>query len=145
MRKWRHKIDSKIFNLVKKIIMSFFLKGLCQLESMRAEVRQITLERLRFTFTPNGRREFVPRDQVLPLFIASKQKQVVYASFNHRNRSGLFLSVYFLFWEILNYSIVFNARLSLSSPNLQKRFTNVLNLDNGYFDRIYGTFLLCLS
>ena len=26
------------------------------------------LERLRFTFTPNGRREFVPRDQVFPLF-----------------------------------------------------------------------------
>ena len=26
------------------------------------------LERLRFTFTPNGKREFVPRDQVFPLF-----------------------------------------------------------------------------
>ena len=26
------------------------------------------LERLRFTFTPNGKREFVPRDQVSPLF-----------------------------------------------------------------------------
>ena len=25
-------------------------------------------ERLRFTFTPNGKREFVPRDQVFPLF-----------------------------------------------------------------------------
>ena len=29
------------------------------------------LERLRFTFTPNGRREFVPRDQGFPLFFAS--------------------------------------------------------------------------
>ena len=28
------------------------------------------LERLRFTFTPNGRREFVSRDQVFPLFFA---------------------------------------------------------------------------
>ena len=27
-----------------------------------------SLERLRFTFTPNGRLEFVPRDQVCPLF-----------------------------------------------------------------------------
>ena len=26
------------------------------------------IERLRFTFTPNGKREFVPRDQVFPLF-----------------------------------------------------------------------------
>ena len=28
-----------------------------------------TLERLRFTFTPNGKREFVPRDQVFPLIV----------------------------------------------------------------------------
>ena len=37
------------------------------------------LERLRFTFTPNGKRDFVPRDQVFPLifpllFIVSTQK-----------------------------------------------------------------------
>ena len=41
------------------------------------------------------------------LFIASKQKQVFYVSFNHMNRSGLFLSVYFLFWEIRNSSVTF--------------------------------------
>ena len=33
----------------------------------REEARQL-IERLRFTFTPNGKREFVPRDQVFPLF-----------------------------------------------------------------------------
>ena len=42
---------------------------------------KIAIERLRFTFTPNGRREFVPCDQVFPLFrllfIASTQKYVV--------------------------------------------------------------------
>ena len=27
------------------------------------------LERLRFTFMPNGKREFVPRDQVFPLIV----------------------------------------------------------------------------
>ena len=46
------------------------------------------------------------------------------------------------------YSIVFNARLSLSRTryrNLQRRFTSVLDLDKGYFDKIYGTFLPCLS
>ena len=32
------------------------------------KVRQALVERLRFTFTPNGKREFVPRDQVFPLF-----------------------------------------------------------------------------
>ena len=31
-----------------------------------AELQEI--ERLRFTFTPNGRREFLPHDQVSPLF-----------------------------------------------------------------------------
>ena len=70
------------------------------------------LERLRFTFTPNGRREFVTRDQAFPLFsvysllLLHKNKKF-YASFNHRNRSGLFLSPYFLFWEILNFSLTF--------------------------------------
>ena len=34
----------------------------------QAEVRTFTLERLTFTFTPNGKCEFVPRDQVFPLF-----------------------------------------------------------------------------
>ena len=29
----------------------------------------ISLERLRFTFTTNGKREFVPRDQVFPLIV----------------------------------------------------------------------------
>ena len=27
------------------------------------------VKRLRFTFTPNGKREFVPRDQVFPLIV----------------------------------------------------------------------------
>ena len=32
------------------------------------EVGTKLIERLSFTFTPNGKREFVPRDQVFPLF-----------------------------------------------------------------------------
>ena len=45
-----------------------------------------SLERLRFTFTPNGRRELVLRDQVSPpifrlLFIASTQEWVVLCQF----------------------------------------------------------------
>ena len=62
----------------------------------------IILERLIFTFTPNGRREFVPRDQVFALFSLSSslllhKNMSFYAIFHHRNLSGLFLSVYFLF------------------------------------------------
>ena len=54
-----------------------FKLNLAQL--LRLRVTFYTLERLRFTFTPNGRREFVPRDQVFPLFsiylfITSTQK-----------------------------------------------------------------------
>ena len=51
-------------------------------------------------FTRNGRREFVPRDQVIPLFsvyslfLLHRNKQF-YVRFNHRNRSGLFLCAYF--------------------------------------------------
>ena len=29
------------------------------------------LERLRFTFTPNGKREFVPRGQIFPLIVVN--------------------------------------------------------------------------
>ena len=32
------------------------------------ELIECFIERLRFTFTPNGKREFVPRDRVFPLF-----------------------------------------------------------------------------
>ena len=62
----------------------------------------IIIERLRFTFTPNGRREFVTRDQAFPLLsvysllLLHKNKKFC-VSLNHRNRSGLFLSPYFLF------------------------------------------------
>ena len=64
--------------------------------------RIATLERLRFTFTPNGKREFVPRDQVFSLFfvyclLLLHKNKWFYASFIQRNRSGLFLSAYFLF------------------------------------------------
>ena len=30
-----------------------------------------SVERLRFTFTPNGKREFVPRDQICPLIVVN--------------------------------------------------------------------------
>ena len=47
-------------------------------------------------------REFVPRDQVFPLFFVYSllllhKNKWFYASFIQRNRSGLFLSAYFLF------------------------------------------------
>ena len=60
------------------------------------------VERLRFSSTPNGRREFVPRDQVFPLFFVHSllllhKSKKFYASFNRMSRSGLFLPACFLF------------------------------------------------
>ena len=58
----------------------------------------------------NGKREFVPRDQVFPfivvycLLLPLKNKKFQ-ASFIHKDCSGLFLSAYFLFWEILNLNL----------------------------------------
>ena len=65
------------------------------------DVRYI-IERLRFTFPPNGRREFVPRDQVFPLivvyfFLLLHRNKWFHASFIHKNSSAQFLSAYFLF------------------------------------------------
>ena len=64
--------------------------------------------RLRFTFTPNGKREFVPRDQVFFLIVVYcllllLKNKYFHASFIHKNCSGQFLFSYFLFWEILNF------------------------------------------
>ena len=65
------------------------------------------LGRLRFTFTSNGKREFVPRDQVFFLIVVYcllllLKNKYFHASFIHKNCSGQFLFSYFLFWEILN-------------------------------------------
>ena len=59
-------------------------------------------ERLRFTFTPNGKREFVPRDQVSPLTVGyflllPLKSKSFHASFIRKNCSIQFLSACFLF------------------------------------------------
>ena len=58
-------------------------------------------------FTPNGKREFVPRDQVFLLLVVYcllllLKNKFFHARFIHKNCSGQFLFSYFLFWEILN-------------------------------------------
>ena len=59
----------------------------------------MTIERLRFTFTPNGKRKFVPRDQVSSLTVAyclllPLKIKWFHASFIYKNCSGQFLSAY---------------------------------------------------
>ena len=70
------------------------------------------IERLRFTFPPNGKREVVPRDQVFPLivvycFLLLHRNKWFHASFIHKKCCGQFVSAYFLFWEILNLNLTF--------------------------------------
>ena len=48
---------------LKKVMINIYWQAL--------GVWQVILDRLRFTFTPNGEREFVPRDQVFPLIVAN--------------------------------------------------------------------------
>ena len=63
------------------------------------------LEGLRFTFTPNGKREFVPRDQVFNLIVIyclELKNKYFHSRFIHKNCFGQFLSSYFLFREIPN-------------------------------------------
>ena len=64
--------------------------------------RTKVLGRLRFTFTPNGKREFVPRDQVFFVLVVYcllllLKNKYFHASFIHKNCSGQFLFSYFLF------------------------------------------------
>ena len=72
----------------------------------------ITREIKIHVYAKRGRREILPRDQVFPLFsvyslLFLHKNKLFYGSFNNRNRSGQFLSAYFLFWEILNLSLTF--------------------------------------
>ena len=71
-------------------------------------------------FVPNGRREFVPRDQLSALFsvysflLLHKNKKF-YTSFNHRNRSGLvFYSEKFSTW-VWRLPFAVNVNLNLST------------------------------
>ena len=65
-------------------------------------VPEVVNREIRSTFTPNGKREFIPRDQVFPLIIVNclllqlKNKQFQ-ARFILKHCSGQFLSAYFLF------------------------------------------------
>ena len=61
---------------------------------------------------PNGKREFVPRDQVFLLIVVYcllvLQKNKYFRTiFVHKSCSEKFLSAYFLFWEILNLNLTF--------------------------------------
>ena len=53
----------------------------------------LQIERLRFTDTPNRKREFVPRDEVFPLIVVHcllllHRNKWFHASFIHKNCSG---------------------------------------------------------
>ena len=96
------------------------------------------IEKLRFTFTPNGKREFVPRDQVFSLIVVYylllllKNKWFP-ASFILKNCSGQFLSAYFLFLEILNLNLPFAVNVNLGLSNFNKHSVSV------------NVFIICLS
>ena len=73
-----------------------------QLFVYATEWKPYSLGRLRFTFTPNGKREFVPHDQVFFLIVVYcllllLKNKYFHASFIHKNCSGQFLFSYFLF------------------------------------------------
>ena len=62
------------------------------------------LERERFSFTPNSRREFLPHDQVFSLFFFYSlffYTKITSVMPVYRNRSGLFLSANIIDDELL--------------------------------------------
>ena len=68
----------------------------------------LTIERVSFTFTSKGKREFVPRDQVSPsLAVLCPLFSSFTQFFIRKNCFELFLSIHFLFWEILNLNLTF--------------------------------------
>ena len=72
------KINFTSFSSIRIIVNSFYsflVREIVKLNLKFAVNFAVSLimliERLRFTFTPNGRLEFIPRDQVSPLFLNS--------------------------------------------------------------------------
>ena len=75
----------------------------------------------------NGKCEFLPRDQVSPLFfvyyilLLLHKNKLFYASFMQKNHSGQYLSAYFLFWEFLNLNwfihVYFAVNVNLNLSN----------------------------
>ena len=70
------KINFTSFSSIRIIVNSFYsflVREIVKLNLKFAVNFAVSLimliERLRFTFTPNGRLEFIPRDQVSPLVI----------------------------------------------------------------------------
>ena len=57
------------------------------------------IERLRFTFTPNGIRTFVPREQVYPLIVLNYLLLQFHASFIHKHCSGKFYCYFSIYSE----------------------------------------------
>ena len=71
----------------------------CIVRSLRFRRKHVLIEGImRSTFTPKGKRKFVPRDEVFPLivvhcFLLLHRNKWFHASFIHKNCSGQFLSV----------------------------------------------------
>ena len=91
-------------------------------------------QRLRFTFTPNGKREFVLRDQVFPLIVVNclllqLKNKYFHASFIHKNCCGLFYLLIFYsekfatwIWR-LPFGVNVNLSFSINSNKTWKKLT----------------------
>ena len=71
-------------------------------DKSKPAISWLKIERSRFPFTRNGKREFAPCDQVFPLIVdkcllLQLKNKYFHASFIHKNCSEQFLSAYFLF------------------------------------------------
>ena len=94
------------------LLIKFWGTGYAWPGSTVTTVQNKRIERVKFTCTPNGKPEFVPRDQVFPLVVVYcllllLKIKFFHASFIHKNCSGQLLSTYFLFWRILNLNLTF--------------------------------------
>ena len=86
----------------------------------------LIIERLRYTITPNGKGDFVPRDQVSPLIVIYcllylLKNKSFHVSFIHKNCSREFLSAYiysekFSAWIWRPFHISHNAPYLLPPP-----------------------------
>ena len=112
------------FLIIIIIIIIIIIKNNNKSRKQSETVISGTIDRLRFTFTPNGKREFVPRDQVSSLtavycLLLPPKIKWSHASFIHKNCCGQFFSSHFYFdkfstW-IWRLPFAVNVTLNLSN------------------------------
>ena len=120
---WTTKLQGQLntTTLWKRVVTEQVVVGL--FEAIREFIMLYhTLKRLRFTFTPNGKREFVPRDQISVRNDATRSLQLVFTIFTFLTKQPRWNAVVLHFLSLHHFSHTFFKKwIDLFPSSVNKR------------------------